>query len=96
MSNPTHPVYTFRVNLQTLNRYSWSHPYRATLAGNETSTEATNQVAARSTWLASMFPGAENIQQKDGYTFTAYGQKAQYLKDLYVTGSPEDLLILED
>jgi hypothetical protein len=41
----------------------------------------------RSTWLASLFPGVEFIAEKEGYVFTAYGQKAQYLKDTYTTGT---------
>lgn len=94
MSNPTWPVYTFRVNLQTLQRYSWSLPNRTQLAGNETVTEADNLKNTRSTWLCSLFPGVEFIARKEGYEFTAYGMKAQYLKDLYVTGSPDDVLQL--
>jgi hypothetical protein len=92
MSNPTWPVYTFSVNLKVLQQYSWSLPYRTTLSGNETVTESSNMNKTFSTWLCSLFPGVEHIAQKDGYQFTAYGKKAQYLKDLYVKGQPDDLL----
>ncbi len=92
MSNPTHPVYTFEVNLQVLQRYSWSLPYRTTTTGNETTSEADNIPNTFSTWLCSLFPGCEHIAHKDGYQFTMYGSKAQYLKDLYVKGQPDDLL----
>jgi len=94
MSNPTWPVYTFRVNLQTLQRYGWSLPNRTQLAGNETSSEADNQIMTRSTWIPSLFPGVEHIAHKDSYTFTAYGAKAQYLKNMYVKGQPDDILQL--
>lgn len=94
MSNPTHPVYTFRINLQTLQRYSWSLPNRTTLDGNETVSEADNQKAARSTWLCNLAPGCNFIVNEHDGTFTAYGQQAHYLKTLYVTGSSEDVLQL--
>lgn len=85
MSNPTWPVYTFRVNLNTLNSTSTLFPY--------TQSEAAQFKYTRSTWLATMFPGAM-IADKEGDTFTAYGLQAQYLKNLYVTGSPNDVLQL--
>lgn len=93
-SQPTWPIHTFRVNLETLNRYSWSLPYNTQLEGNETVTEADNMKYTRSAWLATLFPGFEFIADKHGYTFTAYGQKATYLKNTYITGSPDDVLIL--
>ena len=60
----------------------------------QTVVEADNLKKTRSTWLCSMFPGFEFITGKDGVTFTAYGLKAQYLKDLYCKGTPEDILVL--
>lgn len=97
MSNPTWPVYTFRVNLETLNRYSWSQPYYNTqIVGNETEPEGDNFKYTRSAWLASLLPGYEFIADKEGVTFTAYGEKATYLKKTYVSvpPSPNDTLIL--
>jgi hypothetical protein len=91
MSNPTWPVYTFTINLETLQRYSWSLPNRTKLDGNETVSEADNVKNTRSTWLTSLFPGVEHIAHKDGYTFTVYGSKAKYIKDMYATG-PDAML----
>lgn len=94
MSNPTWPIYTFRVNLPTLHRYDWSHPNRTTLDGNETVTEEDALPATRSTWLANLAPGCNFIAEGDGFTFTAYGLQAVYLKNLYVKGQPDDVLQL--
>jgi hypothetical protein len=94
VSNPTWPIYTFEINLETLRRYDWSLPYATQLVGNETVIEADFVKFTRSSWLASLFPGFEFIANKHGVQFTAYGQKAQYLKNTYVTGSPEDVLKL--
>jgi hypothetical protein len=86
------PTITFRVNLETLNRTSSLLPYNTQLQGNETVSEADNMKATRSSWLASLLAGTEHVFHKDNETFTVYGQKAQYLKNLYVTGSPDDVL----
>lgn len=94
MSNPTWPVYTFRLNLETLQRYSWSLPNRTSLAGNETVSEADIMKTTRSTWLTNLFPGCQFIAEKDGFTFTAYGMQAVYLKRLYATGTPDAILFL--
>jgi hypothetical protein len=40
------------------------------------------------------FLAAENIDQKNGYTFTAYGQKALYLKDTYASGDNPMLTVV--
>jgi len=93
-SQPAWPVYTFRVNLETLRRYDWVQPVATQLVGNETVIEADNLKYTRSSWLCSMFPGYEFIDDKQGVTFTAYGKKAQYLKDTYVKGLPDDILQL--
>lgn len=92
MSNPTWPVYTFQVNLPTLQRYGWSLPNRTSLAGNETVSEADNQIMTRSTWLTNLFPGVGNIAEKDGFQFTAYGMQAVYLKKLYCSETPNPLV----
>ena len=86
MSNPTHPIYTFRINLQTLQNTSWLQPY--------TSGEGTNMKNTRSTWLCNYFPGSQFIANKDAFEFTAYGLQAQYLKDLYCHNLPDDVLTL--
>jgi hypothetical protein len=82
--------------LETLNRYSSSLPNRTQLSGNETVSEANNMKYTRSTWLTSLLSGTEHVFHKHGQMFTVYGLKAKYLKDLYVTGSPDDVLKLVD
>jgi hypothetical protein len=86
------PAITFRVNLETLNRYSSSLPYNTQLQGNETVTEADNMKFTRSTWLTSLLSGTEHVFHKEDETVTVYGQKAQYLKNLYATGLPDAVL----
>ena len=93
-SQPAHPVYTFQINLETLQRYDSVQPSATQLRGNETVTEADNFKYTRSTWLCSLFPGYEFIAKKEGVQFTAYGMKAQYLKDTYCKGLPDDILKL--
>lgn len=93
MSEPTWPVYTFRINLATPEVQSHLQPVGIQPVGNETASEESNLAFTRSTWLATLLPGC-SINELENYTFTAYGMKAKYLKDTYVTGSPDDVLIL--
>lgn len=90
-SLPKHPIITFQINLQTLNRMGFLHPYNTQLIGNQTVTEASDQINRRSTWLPGLL-GGENVVLKNGNQFTVKGLKALYLKNLYVTGSVDDLL----
>jgi hypothetical protein len=92
-SQPTHPVITFRVNLETLHRFTSLPPSRTTLDGNETTTEADNMKNTRSTWLPGLSV-ADNLALKNSGQFTAYGMNATYLKKLYVTGSIDDVLVV--
>lgn len=102
-SQPTHPVIVFQVNLDTQNRQGHLVPNRTETAGNETATEADNQMDTRTVWL----PGAQAANNiggstgpvtgggsrfKHGDQFTVKGMKALYLKNLYVTGSIDDVL----
>lgn len=91
MSNPTHPVYTFCVNLETLQRLSWSLPNRTQTSGNETVAEADYLKFTRSTFLE-----GSNIVKKHGNQFTMYGLEAQVVKDRYISNppSPDDVLYL--
>lgn len=88
-SQPSYPVITFRVNLDL--SVKQNEPYRINLEGNEISTEASNIKNTRSIFLPGLL-GAENRALKHGDTFTVKGLKAQYLKNTYVTGDPDDLL----
>jgi hypothetical protein len=87
------PIYLFRINVQTVDRYGWVQPNRTTLDGNEMVTEESELAATRSTWLPSLFAGVENIALHDGNYIRAYGAKATYLMNTYVTGSVNDVLI---
>jgi hypothetical protein len=92
MSEPTWPVITFKLNLASAQRLGWSLPNNTQPLGNETVSEASNIPNTFSSWI----PGYQlaNIAQLNGYTFTAYGEKAQYLKNTYANGSIDDLLIV--
>lgn len=88
-SQPAKPVITFRVNLDL--SIKSGGPYRTSLDGNETSTEASAIANTRSTFIPGLL-GGENLQLKHGDTFTMKGAKAHYLKQQYVTGDPDDIL----
>lgn len=124
------PVITFQVNLlDPLFPGGDEYPNRTTLDGNETVSEATNQLATRTVWFPGMIQnddgstagpvGIEGIGgiQSGTYTgngtnggsrdnplgylhhgsqFTVKGQKAIYLKNLFVSSpaAPADLLII--
>jgi len=91
MSEPTHPVYTFKVNLETLERNSWLLPYMTQPTGNQTEAEADNFKFTRSTWTPDLIRA--NYFKKHDDTFTVSGLKGQYLKDTYATGEPDAVLI---
>jgi hypothetical protein len=93
LSQPEFPIYLFKINLQSVDRYGWLQPNRTTLDGNEVVSEESETAATRSTWLTSLFSGVENIAHHDGDYIRAYGAKAEYLLKTYVTGSPYDVLI---
>ena len=108
MNHPTWPVYTFQVNTNTPMLYSWNMPV-TTVSGpqygscNQPSEEIPLPFT-RSTWLCTLLPGFQFIRgaganpTMPGYppptTFTLYGQQATYVKNTYITGSPDDVLIL--
>jgi hypothetical protein len=83
---------TFRVNLETVNRQGHLVPNRTIVGSGESVAEADNQKTTRSTWLPDLLNN--NHPLKHGDTFDVSGIRAYKLKSLYVTGSPDDLLIL--
>jgi len=85
MSAPKHPVYTFRVNLQTVDFLSFLIPDRYQSDQDLGLTEGENHKFNRSTWLPGL-TGGDNIVKNHDDTFTVYGMQAQYLKDTYTTG----------
>lgn len=94
-SQSSWPVITFRVNLPTLAPNA-ALPNRTALAGNEETSEAENQVSARTIFLPGLTGNVEGIGPQGflhhGDTFTVKGQKATYLKNTYVLGTTEDVL----
>ncbi len=93
MSNPSHPVYTFRVNLETLNRQGHLIPDMYQSDPAQGKLEGDNQKFTRSTWIPGMLNG-ENRALKHGDEFTAYGNKAIYLKNTYTLGDDPLLTIV--
>jgi len=92
MSNPW-PTYTFRVRLAAPQRNSWLLPSNTQPLGNETEAESVNIPNTFTSWIPGKLPGP-NVAQTNGsdQTFTVYGAQAQYFKDTYANGSPDDLL----
>jgi len=86
-----HPVIVFQVNLETLDRQGHLTPSRTETTGNETVAEANNMKNTRSTWTPGFLTG-ENLNLRHGDQFTLKGQKATYVKNLYVTGDVDSLL----
>jgi hypothetical protein len=87
---------TFRVNLElpsseqigTLqgNRsVNVLHPDMHQTSPDNGRIEKSNRASTRSTWLPCKLAG-ENRELKHGDTFTAYGEKAIYLRNMYVSG----------
>lgn len=67
---------TFRVNLETVNRYASKQPY--------TSEEADNFADTRSTWFPDLI--RRNRKLQDGDTFEESGMRAIYLRDNFTSG----------
>lgn len=97
-SQVAHPVIVFSVNLETVDANSTPLPSRTSLSGNETTTEAANIKNTRTIFLPGLIGNVEGIGPtgylKHGDTFTAKGQKAVYLKNTYVLGAVEDVLVI--
>ncbi len=96
MSNPTHPVITFTVNLDNAATEQMGPNtnaiHTAVLHPDMHDTSADRGTANKvqhKTQFTTLMPGflcGENIVKNDDGTFTAYGQKATYLKNTYTTG----------
>lgn len=84
-SQPSHPVITFRVNLETVNRQGHIVPNRTEISGNETTSEADQQKNNRSIYIPGLLAGENKHRVKHGDTFVVKGMKAVYLKNLYVS-----------
>lgn len=98
-SQSSHPVIVFRVNLPTVDGVDSIVPNRITITGNEETSEATNQISSRTIYLPGLVGNITGIGPSDflkhGDTFTVKGAKATYLKNTYVLGSINDVLVIE-
>lgn len=92
-SGVTHPIYTFRVNLDRLtnervgpNTNSRNvgvlHPDMHVNSPDLGRAQAAQHQTGNVSWLPTLFPGM-NIDINDDGTITAYGQQAVYLKKTY-------------
>lgn len=83
MSNPKHPIITFRVKTAP-DLVQYCHPDR-----HQTNQDtAQSQAAQHKNLISTLFPGllnGENVVDNYNGTFTAYGLRAKYIKDQYVT-----------
>ncbi len=80
------PTIVFKVNLETLNRHSFSHPF--TLA------EADNFRTTKHTFFPDMI--RDNRKLKHGDQFTETGTKALYLKNNFTSGAFKFLDIVSE
>ena len=108
-SNPR-PMYTFQVNLETVNRTGSALPNRTSTMGNETVSEANEQKYQRTIFLPNVtgggfvyrhqtFPADKAAGQgyyHHGDQVVAYGKAGMYLKNTYTSTPPaiDDVLIL--
>jgi len=87
---------TFRVNLELLsseqigvlhgNRsVNMLHPDRHQGSQDNARVEQSNRKTTRDAWLPGQLVG-ENRLLKHGDTFTVYGEKAIYIRDMYASG----------
>lgn len=83
MSNPKHPIITFSISIKP-DLISYCHPDRHQ-SNQDTAISAADQ---HKSLISTFFPGLLNgdnvIDNNDG-TITAYGLKAVYIKNEYVT-----------
>lgn len=95
-SQPAHPVITFRVNLETVDRQGHLVPNRIEASGNETVAEADQMKNNRTIYLPGLLVGENKHKLKHGDEFTLKGQKAVYFKNLYTTGTNPVLTIVSE
>ena len=93
MSEPTHPIYTFRANLQTLNFLNNLQPDLHNSDPDLGRESADNHKTSRSTWLPGLTAGENRVLKHDG-ELTVNGLRAKYLKDTFTTGEDPILEIV--
>lgn len=105
MSNPTHPVITFSVNLDlnqsepfgpktNLSTVAILHPDMHDTSADRGRTNKGYHKDQITTFIPGILCG-ENVVKNDDGTFTAYGQKATYIKNTYTTGTNPLLSVVE-
>jgi hypothetical protein len=104
-SQVSYPTITFRVNLETLNRQGHLVPNRTVTTGNETVSEADNMKNNRTIYIPGLLVGEnktglgginQDVYLHHNDEFTVKGEKATYLKNLYVStpAATDDLLVI--
>lgn len=83
MSNPKNPIITFRANLAP-DLVQYLHPDRHQTNQDTAQAQAAQHKNLNSSFLPGLLAGDNVVENHDG-TFTAYGLKAKYIKDEYVT-----------
>lgn len=92
MSHPKHPIITFQVNL-TPDLINLLHPSRHQTDQDRAQAEMNQFTNLINTYIPGLLCG-ENIEMRHGGQFTAYGMKAQYIKDTYAVDRPGQKAIL--
>lgn len=106
MSQPKHPIIVFALNLArnsnesvgpntNFNTTGILHPVRHTEDQDAVPAALTQFNTLRSSFVPGFLAG-ENVVKNDDGTFTAYGQKAIYLKNLHTTGENPLLTVVSE
>jgi hypothetical protein len=82
-ANIKHPIYTFAVNTPA-DKTTLLHPDSHQTDQDRAKDQAAAQDLTHRVWLPGL-TAAENLNLKEQGQFTAYGLRAQYLKNEYVT-----------
>ena len=93
MSNPTHPIITFTINIPS-DKIGILQPARYQTDQDLAVCQMNQFDNLLVTWLPNII--RENMEQANGYTFTAYGQNATYLKQNYTSGDTNFLTIVSE
>lgn len=89
-----HPVITFRISAHA-DLINYLHPDRHQTDQDRAIEAAPQHDTQKLTWIPGFLRG-ENIRKNNDDTFTAYGQKALYLKNNYTSGANAFLEIVSN
>jgi len=106
MSNPKHPIITFRVNLTNNSAENVgpnTNPNNAAILHpdmhNSDADVGRAAIDARTNQKVTYIPGfltGENVKKNHDDTFTVYGLKAKYIKDTYTVGTNPILSVVTE